>query len=107
MAFAFINYIRELITQKLDDNRIHFLYARMFCRRHTSEVSQCLSLEQSLCFDGTCGVCVHMKRVKRSRNGGSDDFLLNCNIDCKKHTTYLALVALSGLLALLQEKFSL
>jgi len=53
LAFTVINYIRELIAQKLDDNGIHFLYARKFCRRPTSEVS----------FGWTCCVGVHQKRV--------------------------------------------
>ena len=39
LAFTVINHIRELITQKLDDNGTHFLYERKFCRRPTSEVS--------------------------------------------------------------------
>jgi len=53
LAFTVINYRRELIAQKLDDNGIHFLYARKFCRRPTSEVS----------FAWTCCICVHQKRV--------------------------------------------
>jgi len=47
LAFTFINYIRELIAQKLDDNGIHFLYARRFCRRPTS--SDVIASEQNLC----------------------------------------------------------
>jgi len=39
LAFTVINYIRELIAQKLDVDGIHFLYARTFWRRPTSEVS--------------------------------------------------------------------
>jgi len=46
LAFTVINYIRELISQNLDDNGIHFLYPRKCCRRHTSEV---IALEQSRC----------------------------------------------------------
>jgi len=46
-----------------------------------------------------------MQYKKRNRNGGRDDFLLNCNIGCKKHATDLALIGLTGLLALLQETF--
>jgi len=38
--------MRELITQKFDDNGIRFLYARTFCRRPTSEVT---ASEQSRC----------------------------------------------------------
>jgi len=34
------------MSQKLDDNGIHFLYARKFCRRPTSVVS---ASEQSRC----------------------------------------------------------
>jgi len=41
-----INYRRELIAQKLDDNEIHFLYARKFCRRPTSDAN---AQEQSRC----------------------------------------------------------
>jgi len=33
LAYAVINYRRELIAKKLDDSRIHFLYAVKFCRR--------------------------------------------------------------------------
>ena len=39
LAFTVINYIRDLIAQKLDDNGIHFFYVRKFCRRPASEVS--------------------------------------------------------------------
>jgi len=39
LAFTVINYIRDLIPQKLDDNGIHFLCARKFCRRPNSEVN--------------------------------------------------------------------
>jgi len=54
-----MNYIRELIAQKLDDNGIHF-YERKFCKTPISEVS---AFEQLLGFDWTCGVGVHQKRV--------------------------------------------
>jgi len=43
--------------------------------------------------------------MKRNRNGDRDDFLLNCTIGCKKHTAHRALIALRGLLAVLQERF--
>jgi len=46
LSVTVINYIRELIAQKLDDNGNHFLYARNFCRKPTSEVS---ASEQSRC----------------------------------------------------------
>jgi len=46
-AFTFINYIREIIAQKLDGNGIHFLYVRKFCRRPTS--SEVIATEQSRC----------------------------------------------------------
>jgi len=36
----------ELIAKKLDNNGIHFLYPRKFCRRPTSDVS---ASEQSGC----------------------------------------------------------
>ena len=39
--------IKNFSLKKLDDNGIHFLYARKFCRRPTLEVSA--SSEQSLC----------------------------------------------------------
>jgi len=45
-----------------------------------------------------CWCRLHQQRVninKRNHNGGCDDFLINCNIDCKKHTTDLALIASS------------
>jgi len=45
-AFTVINYIRGLIAQILDDNGIHFLHARKFCMRPTSEFS---ASEQSRC----------------------------------------------------------
>jgi len=38
LAFMFISYVRELIAQKLDDNRIDVLYAKVF-GRPTSEAS--------------------------------------------------------------------
>jgi len=55
-------------------------------------------------------VLVHIRSMyiqykKRTRNVGRGDFLLNYNIGCKKHTTDRALIALRGLLALLQERF--
>jgi len=34
-----INYRRELIAQTLDDNWIHFIYVRKFCRRPPSDVT--------------------------------------------------------------------
>jgi len=46
-----------------------------------------------------------MQYKKRNRNDDCDDFLLNCNIGCKKHTADRALIVLGGLLALLQERF--
>jgi len=47
-VYTVVNYRRELIAQKLDDYGIHFLYARTFCRRPTSDVntsehSRCLA----------------------------------------------------------------
>jgi len=45
-AFTFINYIPKLIAQRLDENRVHFLNARKFCRRPTS--SEVVASEQSL-----------------------------------------------------------
>ena len=54
LAFTFINYIRELITKKLDENGVHFdengvhfLNARKFFRRPTS--SEVIASEQWLC----------------------------------------------------------
>jgi len=46
LAYTVINCRRELIAQKLDDNGIHFLYPRKFCRRPTSDVN---ASEQSSC----------------------------------------------------------
>jgi len=46
-----------------------------------------------------------MQYKKRSHIVGRDDFLLKCNIVCKKHTADRALLALRGLLAPLQESF--
>ena len=46
LSVTVIYYKRELIAQKLDDNGNHFLYARNFCRKPTSEVS---ASEQSRC----------------------------------------------------------
>jgi len=43
---------------------------------------------------------------KRDHNGGSDDFLLNCNIAWKKHTADLALVASRFSHALEEENFT-
>jgi len=51
----------------------------------------------------TSEVCEYKKR---DHNGGSDDFLLNCNIAWKKHTADLALVASRNSHALQQETFS-
>ena len=50
-TFALINFIRELIAQKFDDNGIHFLYARKFCRRPTSKVSASVRGKSLLGFD--------------------------------------------------------
>jgi len=63
LAFTVINYIRELIAQKLYDSGIHFLDARKFCRRPTSKVS---ASEQSRCstsVERAVLVYVHPKRV--------------------------------------------
>jgi len=46
LAFTVINYTRELIAQKSGKNRIHFSYARTFCRRPTSDVN---ASEQNRC----------------------------------------------------------
>jgi len=45
-AFTVINYRRELNAQKLDDDGIHFLYPRKFCKRPTMD---CNPSEQSHC----------------------------------------------------------
>jgi len=62
LALTVINYIRELITQKLDDNGIHFLYARKFRRKPTSDVS---ASEQSRCSASVEGaVLVYIRSVQ-------------------------------------------
>jgi len=43
------------------------------------------------------------KYEKHNYYGGHDNFLLNCNIGCKKHTAHLALTALRFTQTLLQE----
>jgi len=54
-------------------------------------------------------VCVGVRQkrvnIKRKHNVGHDDFLIKCNIGCKKHTAYRSLIALSFSQALLQWKF--
>jgi len=42
-----LQYIREIIAQKFNENGIHFLYARKSCRRPTP--SEVTTSEQSLC----------------------------------------------------------
>ena len=49
-------------------------------------------------------LCVNIKN--RNHNGGNDDFLLNCNIGCTKHTADLALIASRFSQALSQETFT-
>jgi len=61
LTFTVINYIRELIAQKLDDNGIHFLNARKFCGGSIAEVS---ASEQSRCLASVkCATLVHIRRV--------------------------------------------
>ena len=82
LAFTVINHICELIAQNLDDNGIHFLYARKFCRRSALEVSVS---EQSLCSALVeHAVLVYIRSMyvqynKHNRNGGHN-FLFKCYI---------------------------
>jgi len=46
------------------------------------------------------------KYKKGNHNGGHDDFLLNCNIACKKHSADVTLTAPRFSHALLQENFT-
>jgi len=57
LAYTVINYRRELIAQKLDDNGIHFLYARKFCRRSVSDVNASEQNRCSASVEGAALVC--------------------------------------------------
>jgi len=95
---------RSKIRRKWDPG-----YAWKFCRRPGS--SEVIASEQSLCSASNERAvlvyirCVQIPYKKRSRNVGRDDLLLKCNIGCEKHTADRALIALRGLIALLQERF--
>jgi len=49
LAFAVVNYVRELIAQKLDDNEVHFLYAPKVLWK-TYFGSQCLRAKSMIGF---------------------------------------------------------
>jgi len=102
---VFINNIRELVAQKLRWQRDRLLYARKLCRRPASElvlrkISAGLRLNVLLNIQS-----VWIQDKKRNRNGGPEDYLINCNICYKKLTADHALMALRGSLVLLQERF--
>jgi len=46
------------------------------------------------------------KYKKRNRNGGHNDFLLSCNIGCKMHTAFRALIASRLSQGLQQDNFT-
>jgi len=85
--------------------KVHVLHARKFCRRRTSKrksvswskVASRLRLNACWCTLKAC------KYIKRNHHGGHEDFLLKCNIGCKKHTADLARIASRFSQALLQE----
>jgi len=48
---------------------------------------------------------MRVNKKKRNRSGDHDDFLLNCNIGCKKHTTNFVLIASRFSQALFQKTY--
>jgi len=72
---------------------MHVLYMRKFCIRHTSKFGV---LEQNCHSASIERVLVYIRSVqigykKRNRKGGHDEFLLDYNTGCKKHTADRAL----------------
>jgi len=83
-----ISCIRQPVAQELD--KIHVLYARKFCRPTSGVVLKqsrySASVERVLVYISRC-----VNKKKRNYNAGHDGFLLNCNIDCTRHTADLAI----------------
>jgi len=67
LPFTFINDTSELITQKLDKDGSHFLYARTFCRKGLLRRKSLPQSKSLLSFHWTCCVGVHPKRVCTSK----------------------------------------
>jgi len=95
--------MRELVAEKLDDNRVHVLYARKFYGRPTADRAK-----SPLGFDWTC-VGVQQQRVNIRRAIVMTATMTSCLTALlaeKKHAAYCALIESRFSLALLQESFT-
>ena len=89
-------YQLYMSTSRKELDKVHVLQARKFCRptvlrKSMSQSKVATRLQLNVCWYTS----VACKYEKRNHSGGHNEFLLNCNSGCKKHTARLALESIA------------